>query len=755
MSVCESLLLSDIQHSVMEEDQLWRDKEVLKRLYNDESLSAQDISDELDCGRRTVTNWLYKHGLKEPSGNKPYHNRNKIKRLYVDQGLTSEEIADQFGCSHLTIERWVTRHDLSGQRARKGGDHPWRDEERLRELYCGLGLTNREIGNILDCSGFCVSRWLKSKNIEIKNPKYRNWDEIIRLRDSGGLSVEELSDELDVPIETIERQHSRYQDEVVNDGIPSHHKSPSTDAPWHDADKLRDLYKDQGKTTAEIADEFGCSESTVQRWLESFGIESSEDKPWTDKELLEKLHSDEGLNSQEIAEQLGCGHTTILRWKDNFGIGEDEKPPLWHYEGILRSLYVENNWSLQEIADELGAHKGTIRSWLRRHNIETPGRGGGKYQDETVLRRLYKQQEMSVIEVADELDCSHGTISYWLARHDIPTRTRDDVTHRFDGVEVKDEPPYENKQVLEQLYLDEGMSVTEIARELDFSEGVIRDRIHQFDLFHQKENKFHLEQLDYDIPDDVPWRDETLMRALYVDHDLSTNKISDVLNCSSATVCTWLDNHNIDTGNNLNRPSSFELEKMYVDDNKSGMKIARELEVSKSTVYRWLREADIEIRDPNDYLNPVLKDEERMREIYIENELSVQALSRKLDSSPDTIKRSLKNHGIERRSQSAEISGEKHPFWKGGQQPYGEGWTNQKRQTVLERDNYYCQSCGESQEEHVEKTEQGLHIRHIMSASEFDDPKKRNKKSNLVAMCSSCHKNWEGIPIRPHLSSLE
>ncbi|MGM7319831.1 HNH endonuclease, partial [Idiomarina sp. ST10R2A5] len=71
----------------------------------------------------------------------------------------------------------------------------------------------------------------------------------------------------------------------------------------------------------------------------------------------------------------------------------------------------------------------------------------------------------------------------------------------------------------------------------------------------------------------------------------------------------------------------------------------------------------------------------------------------------------------------------------------------------LERDGYCCQSCGLSQEDHIEKTGQGLHIHHIIPASEFDDAKSRNDESNLVAMCSSCHSNWEGIPLRPHLSS--
>lgn len=752
MSVHQRLLSAATHYNLMSQDRPWRDEGTLRRLYDEEGKSAREISNELDCGKRTITNWLYRTGIKEPSGNEPYHDKERVEELYVEQGLSSEEIAERFDCSHLTVERWVTRHDLSGQR-NKGGDKPWRDEERLRELYCGLGLTNREAGEILDCSGYCVSRWLKKKNIDVKDPKYRNWNEIKKIRNSD-ITIEEAAERLEAPAETIEGQLARYQSEILNDGIPSRHESPGTDKPWHDPDTLEEHFLNEDLSASEIAEEFGCSESTIHRWLRTFGIEANEEKPWTDEGLLRELYVEEDLTSEEIAEQVGCGHTTVLRWLKKYDVGQNDKQPLWQYKGILRTLYKENDWTIKEIGDELGAHKGTIRSWLRRHNIETPGRGGGKYQDPTVLRRMYKEKEMSVTDIADELECSHGTISYWLARHDIPTRTRDDVTHRFEDVEIEEEPPYENKQVLEQLFMEEEMSAIEISRELGFSEGVIRDRLHQFDLAPREEDEFNLEEMDYKVPEifeTEPWRDETLMRLLYVDHDLSSNDISEVLDCSSATVSTWLNEHDIETGGEINRPSTLELKKMYIDDRTSGGEISRKLEVSQSTVYRWLREADIDIRDPSDYTHPTLDNEEKLRELYIKEELSVEEMSRRLESRNDTVRRALENHGIEQRSRNAEISGEKHPFWKGGQEPYGKGWTKQKRKSVLERDDYTCQSCGLSQEEHIEDTGQGLHIHHIIPASEFEEPEDRNQKSNLVAMCSSCHKNWEGIPLRPHI----
>ena len=43
--------------------------------------------------------------------------------------------------------------------------------------------------------------------------------------------------------------------------------------PWRDEDRLREEYVEKGKSQQEIADEFGCSRSTIQRWMDEFDID--------------------------------------------------------------------------------------------------------------------------------------------------------------------------------------------------------------------------------------------------------------------------------------------------------------------------------------------------------------------------------------------------------------------------------------------------------------------------------------------------
>ena len=82
---------------------------------------------------------------------------------------------------------------------------------------------------------------------------------------------------------------------------------------------------------------------------------------------------------------------------------------------------------------------------------------------------------------------------------------------------------------------------------------------------------------------------------------------------------------------------------------------------------------------------------------------------------------------------------------------YGEGWTEEKRELVREKYDRRCQSCGMSGKESLEKFGLRLDVHHIRPWGQFDDPRKRNAVENLVPLCRSCHRKWEGIPLRPEV----
>lgn len=84
--------------------------------------------------------------------------------------------------------------------------------------------------------------------------------------------------------------------------------------------------------------------------------------------------------------------------------------------------------------------------------------------------------------------------------------------------------------------------------------------------------------------------------------------------------------------------------------------------------------------------------------------------------------------------------GHNNPMWQGGITAYhrSRNW-----QTIAEkaraRDKYTCQRCGKKQEENGRK----LDVHHIITYHTVNDSKKANKLSNLITLCSTCHRKVE------------
>lgn len=101
-------------------------------------------------------------------------------------------------------------------------------------------------------------------------------------------------------------------------------------------------------------------------------------------------------------------------------------------------------------------------------------------------------------------------------------------------------------------------------------------------------------------------------------------------------------------------------------------------------------------------------------------------------------------------------TGPKNSNWQGGfERYYGPNWERQRRK-ALKRDQYRCQGCGKNASE-LRREPSVHHIRRLhWFKDNYDKPKwykKANRLENLTTLCESCHKRWEGIPLKPQLLS--
>lgn len=98
------------------------------------------------------------------------------------------------------------------------------------------------------------------------------------------------------------------------------HKGRSHNEPWTDKETFRELRIEEGLSTREMAERWGCGRGTVSRWGNKHGIEIEDVKPWRNKKKLERLYVGQGMSAKEISEQLDCGYATVLRWLQTHGI---------------------------------------------------------------------------------------------------------------------------------------------------------------------------------------------------------------------------------------------------------------------------------------------------------------------------------------------------------------------------------------------------------------------------------------------------
>lgn len=235
-------------------------------------------------------------------------------------------------------------------------------------------------------------------------------------------------------------------------------------APYHDEETLRELYHVEGLSTAEIADRFGTSQSTISRWLSRHGIET---RSFGEHQIPDKLRDGDWLRTQhfdmertiaDIADDVGCSWNAVKSAFDRHGI---------------------ENWRSNKLSDDAGA----------------------TLEDESELRRLYFDEEMSQSDIAELLGVDQGTVSNWFHRHGIGARPQSYYTG--------ERHPRYNPEASPHVYDIQWRKVRETVIERDGSEcqkcGISREEhidrqemdldVHHITPQHEVDDKYDTENL--------------------------------------------------------------------------------------------------------------------------------------------------------------------------------------------------------------------------------------------------------------------
>lgn len=155
-----------------------------------------------------------------------------------------------------------------------------------------------------------------------------------------------------------------------------------TDESYEDKEDLRRVFERTGRNISATADFFGCHWQTISRWLDRHNIDrrsgegkfanTDEAEPYHDGGTLRQMYHGEDMSMPEIADEFGVSWQTIQKWMDRNGIERRE-----HNDGDahdipedeLRRIYEEEE-TLTACADHFGCSLPTIRNRIYRYGIE-------------------------------------------------------------------------------------------------------------------------------------------------------------------------------------------------------------------------------------------------------------------------------------------------------------------------------------------------------------------------------------------------
>lgn len=195
--------------------------------------------------------------------------------------------------------------------------------------------------------------------------------------------------------------------------------------------------------------------------------------------------------------------------------------------------------------------------------------------------------------------------------------------------------PYHDKETLERLYCDEGLTQGEIADRYDVTQSLISKWLRKTGVVE---------------PQETPWHDEETLRELYHEQGLDQSEIAEKFDIASNTVSAWMSKHDITTRPHQDAPHKNEdiLRYLYHDERLSMREIGERFGKSRETIRHWLDKHGVERRDPNHdkYIIP----EDELKSAYLDEKLAASECAEMFDCTTDVVFERLERLGIDRRT---------------------------------------------------------------------------------------------------------
>lgn len=344
------------------EPQPYQNEDWLREKYWDERLSSGEIAKLCDTTPSTIARWLRKleierrdpheHALPD---DQRYRDEDWLREHLENRGRSARSVADSCGVAASTIREWADRYGINRREADEAPDE-LQDADWLREQYTGRRKSTTEIADEVGCTSTTVSKWLDRHDIELRSTSEAA--RLTQLTNLPSLQINEYGyvrwrsmhdgDRFDIAVhrllavsefgfDAVCGKVVHHESHIPWDNRPGnlrlmdlekhteyHSRDHIDGGPWRDEEKLREARQEHTRT--ELAERWGTSYSTIQRWEKKFDIDGVDDPhydgPWRDEETLRNAYSSATIS--ELAERWGCSETTVTNWLSRFDISKDD-----------------------------------------------------------------------------------------------------------------------------------------------------------------------------------------------------------------------------------------------------------------------------------------------------------------------------------------------------------------------------------------------------------------------------------------------
>lgn len=419
------------------------------------------------------------------------------------------------------------------------------------------------------------------------------------------------------------------------------------------ARKSRQLRRDQlqgwiqaGQSVKEIAARSGYSESGVRQRAARFGIAIPERirSPLASKRLLDELAA--AYKAGESLAVLGTRYGHSNDWVQarlidaGVAIRPAGRAPRVSPHDVRASL--DEGLRTDQIADRLNCSPTTVLAIMRQRGWSPapprprgPARNLPPVPGRDQLEALYVDERLSVGQIAEQTGVSVGRITRALAGYGIPSRRP--------GWTNGAPPALITAEQLQDLYVRQGLRIDQTAAALSTTNTRVRAALRRCQIPIRPERR--------PLPSAPLTVDE--LTDLYVRQRLDDKAIGARLQIPAWRVRQRRDELGVRRPAStpphppaVAAPPATELEILYLGRGLTLQQIAQRFRTSAPKVREWLVAAGIPVKPRTTRASRKQPDPAKIRGLYVDREWSSNEIAAHLDLSRQQVLRTLHEHGI-------------------------------------------------------------------------------------------------------------